>query len=248
MVLCAPRGRGCSGPAGRVGEVRRRRRGGGRHGAARCAPVEGLGGLESREHGEGVREVGGRGRGVGRSAHHLVVAVGDVRLLEEGAEGRLRGESQAHPGPAARSQGCDTGARASGPLPVSFRSRTPAPSPELGPPLQAGRPHRRPGCLPGAGRVVWVSCGGSRQEGAPNVPGRPLLCPRPRPQTASRAGPGFPELTFTFFHRSSFHRTPLPCTVGAGLFQGSPAALNPIHLKGQAPALLRHPHRHRIPG
>lgn len=46
--------------------------------------------LETGEHGEGIREVGGRGRGVGRSAHHLVVvAVGDVGLLEKGAEGCL---------------------------------------------------------------------------------------------------------------------------------------------------------------
>lgn len=52
--------------------------------------MEAFRGLETGEHGEGIREVGGRGRGVGGSAHHLVVvAVGDVGLLEKGAEGCL---------------------------------------------------------------------------------------------------------------------------------------------------------------
>lgn len=56
--------------------------------------MKALGGLETGEHGEGIGEVGGRGGGVGGSAHHLmmVVAVGDVGLLEKGAEGCLQEE------------------------------------------------------------------------------------------------------------------------------------------------------------
>lgn len=77
-----------------MGEVWRGRSGCRGHWATAAASVEALRSLETGEHGEGVGEVGGCGRGVGRSAHHLVVvvAVGDVGLLEKGAEGRLQKE------------------------------------------------------------------------------------------------------------------------------------------------------------
>lgn len=80
----------------------------GSHWAATATTMEALRGLETGEHGEGIGEIGGRCGGVGRSAHHLVVVVtvGDVGLLEKGAEGRLWEEKpkltlSALPGPAA---------------------------------------------------------------------------------------------------------------------------------------------------
>ena len=72
--------------------MRQGRGGRGSHGAAAASAVKALGGLETREHGEGIREVGGRGRCVDGSAHLLMVlvAVGNVGLLEKGAEGCLK--------------------------------------------------------------------------------------------------------------------------------------------------------------